>query len=71
MIDARDFDEWFARELARAPGMPWTASERDWAYRAFMAAGRLMSQAARTQKLVAKQAQKPAALLMRDMLKGK
>lgn len=71
MIDRRDFDEWWARELARMPGLRPTMGEKDWAYQGFIAAGRLMSQAARTQKLIARDAQKPAALLMRDMLKGK
>lgn len=70
MIDRRDFDEWWARELARAPGLRPTTGEKFWADQGFMAAAQLMAQAMRTQKHVAKQAQKPAALLMRDMLKA-
>lgn len=70
MIDRHDFDEWWARELARAPGLRPTTGEKYWADQGFMAAAQLMSKALREQKLAAKQAQKPAALLMRSMLKA-
>lgn len=55
MLDRRDFDEWLARELARAPGLRMTPGETYWAEVAFKAAGNLMSQAMRTQKHIDKQ----------------
>lgn len=49
MLDRRDFDEWWAREQARA-STPLDPSDRYWAEAGFMAAGRLLAQAMRTQK---------------------
>lgn len=49
MLDRRDFDEWFAREQARS-STPLDATAKHWAEAGFTAAGRLMSQALRTQK---------------------
>jgi hypothetical protein len=69
MIDRRDFDEWWEREVRRN-GRDSGPDYRAWAEAGFLAAAHLMASAIRTQKLVAKQAQKPAALLMRDMLKA-
>lgn len=37
MLNRRDFDEWLARETARVPSAAPSLSEKDWAYRAFMA----------------------------------
>lgn len=51
MLDRHDFDEWWAREQARS-STPLDASDRYWAEAGFLAAGRLMSQAMRTQKQV-------------------
>lgn len=69
MIDRRDFDEWIAREQARNP-FTIGHDERYWAEAGFMAAARLMAQAAREQKARARDAQRPAAVLLRDMLKA-
>lgn len=69
MIDRRDFDEWWAREQARNGG-PIGADYRHWAEAGFMAAARLMAQAAREQKARARDAQRPAAVLLRDMFKA-
>lgn len=55
MLDRRDFDEWWARELARAPGLRPTTGEKYWADQGFMAAAALMSQSIRTQKHIDKQ----------------
>jgi len=71
MIDRRDFEEWFAREQARNTAGPIGADYRHWAEAGFMAAAKLMSKAFREQKLRAHAAQRPAAALLRDMLKGK
>lgn len=70
MIDRRDFDEWIAREQARNP-YAIGPDERYWAEAGFMAAAQLMSKAFREQKARARDAQRPAAVLLRDMLKGK
>lgn len=69
MLDRRDFDEWWEREEARARTTNGFIAKH-WAEAGFMAAAAMMAQAIRTQKLVARDVQKPAALLMRDMLKA-
>lgn len=70
MIDRRDFDEWWARETARN-GVTNGFVAKHWAEAGFMAAAQLMSKAFREQKARARDAQRPAAVLLRDMLKGK
>lgn len=37
MLDRRDFEAWWARELARAPGLTTTAGEKYWAEVGFFA----------------------------------
>lgn len=54
MLDRRDFDEWFAREQARNTAGPIGADYRHWAEAGFMAAAKLMAQAIRTQKHIAR-----------------
>jgi hypothetical protein len=54
MIDRRDFDEWWARELARNGGEAIGADYRHWAEAGFMAAAKLMSQHLKAQKQRAK-----------------
>jgi hypothetical protein len=69
-LDRRDFDEWWQRECARSSiGDPGPAA-RHWAEFGFFAAQTLIRAQVRTQNATMRSAQRPAALLMRDMLKA-
>jgi hypothetical protein len=70
MIDRRDFEEWWARESARSSLGDPGPSAKHWAEFGFFAAQALIRAQVRNGQLRARDAQKPAALLMRDMLRA-
>jgi hypothetical protein len=70
MLDRRDFDEWWHRESARSSMGDAGPAARHWAEFGFFAAQTLIRAQVRTQSATARDAQRPAAVLLRNMLKA-